>query len=56
MGGHVACTGEARSVNNRSLMKELYIYIWKNNIEMNRNISVMNGLIIFRIGVSGRFL
>jgi len=56
VGGHVARTGEARSVKDRSLMKEFYMSIWENNIEMNHNISVLNGLIMFRIGVSGRFL
>ena len=35
---------------------ERAVYIWVNNIEMNCNISVLNGLIMFRTGVSGRFL
>jgi hypothetical protein len=68
VGRHVACTGEARSVKDGSLMKELcmcvcvcvyiyiYVCIWENNIEMNCNVSVLNGLIVFRIGFSGRFL
>ena len=34
----------------------IYIYMWESNIEMNCNLSVLSGLIMFRIGVSGRFL
>jgi hypothetical protein len=35
---------------------ERVVYIWENNIEMNRHVSVLNVLIMFRIGVIGRFL